>query len=520
MNQGFIMPALRALSRLGLLATLLLLPRLSLAQEAKCDDGLDDDGDGMVDCADAECAKLPACKPDGNPEDTNERCSDWVDNDEDGEMDCDDDDCGASHVTVCQGSWDSRKARAAAAKAQNQGNVSQAPTQALPTLGEGMTVQDLIGKGGDIDGERNDMDCADGIDNDGDGMVDCADFGCRFDESVTVCQGNPNMRFSVVGMLTQEYDIEEEVHDSRFSRLQLRTFGPIPRITNSFYLISMLVERTPRVTFAMFQIPLGKKGHFLGVNSGAAGLSQANAISIHKQLLIDRPNLSGPMEQFNSAAVELTGPITSDSKLKYRLFAAGGNGRFDGNIGGRTVSGGNQNYPWGGGAQLHMNLIGFYSRFDTPFLYTPVPLTLGILAGAKYDEREEERFYSGNLHVALRYSRFITMFEGYTKRELEFKSWQHSYHIQAGFLLWPEHLMIAADWGEFLGGEMENEPAVLTSTLKRQRDTMQYRAGIHWYFFRYIGVASIVYRNQLIREGFGRDEQRTHDVKGVIRYFF
>ena len=52
-----------------------------------------------------------------------------------------------------------------------------------------MGIEDLIGSGKDKDGERNDVLCSDGFDNDGDGMVDCADYGCRFDPDVTICQG-------------------------------------------------------------------------------------------------------------------------------------------------------------------------------------------------------------------------------------------------------------------------------------------------------------------------------------------
>jgi YVTN family beta-propeller protein len=51
-----------------------------------CDDGVDNDGDGDVDCADSDCAGDPAC-----PEP--EICDDGVDNDGDGDVDCDDSDC-------------------------------------------------------------------------------------------------------------------------------------------------------------------------------------------------------------------------------------------------------------------------------------------------------------------------------------------------------------------------------------------------------------------------------------------
>lgn len=493
-------------------------PKTKGPSETQCADGLDDDKDYVIDCADSDCKADPSCQPDGSPEDTDARCSDWLDNDEDGATDCEDDDCNAGHIQACKGSWDLRGSQGArpvqaVQASQSQGNL-------LPKLEKGMSVQDLIGKGDDIDGERNDILCSDGIDNDLDGATDCEDFGCKFDDSVTVCNGNPGMRFSMVGILMHEYDLEEEISDTRFYRLQMRSFGPIPRIANSFYLVNMLVERTPRLSFALFQVPLGNKGHFVGVNSGAAGLDQIQAISLHKQLLIDRPGLTSAFGQFNSAAIEFTGPITSDSFLKYRVFAGGGSGRFDGNIGGRSVTGAEYNYPWSSGMQLQINAVGHYSRFDTPFLYTPVPLTVGIFLGAKYDERDMERFFSQNLHTAIRYNRLILMFEGFLKQELEFEANQLSYNIQAGFLLWPKHIMLAGDFGEFINGDMQNPPEFFSSELRRQRDIFQYRAGIHWYFFRQIGVVSAIYRDRIIREGRGREEDHIREVKLFARYFF
>ncbi|MEQ9438516.1 MAG: VCBS repeat-containing protein, partial [Cyclobacteriaceae bacterium] len=86
-----------------------------------CDDGIDNDGDGFIDCADQpDC---PAC--------VGEICGDGIDNDGDGLIDCQDrDDCGAS--TLCEN------------------------------------------------------DCGDGVDNDGDGFYDYYDGDCLSDPD------NPN----------------------------------------------------------------------------------------------------------------------------------------------------------------------------------------------------------------------------------------------------------------------------------------------------------------------------------------
>ena len=53
-----------------------------------CNNGVDDDGDGATDCADADCAADPACTT-SPPED----CSNGVDDDGDGAIDCADSDC-------------------------------------------------------------------------------------------------------------------------------------------------------------------------------------------------------------------------------------------------------------------------------------------------------------------------------------------------------------------------------------------------------------------------------------------
>ncbi len=63
--------------------------------EADCSDGLDDDGDGAVDCDDDDCRALPVCTP--------EDCGNGVDDDADGDVDCDDDECTASQCMMTCG---------------------------------------------------------------------------------------------------------------------------------------------------------------------------------------------------------------------------------------------------------------------------------------------------------------------------------------------------------------------------------------------------------------------------------
>ena len=480
--------------------------------ETDCGDGLDNDGDSVSDCSDNDCLKTAACTPDGKPENTNKRCRDWVDNDEDGVTDCDDQDCQTELITACNGSWD-----AALNKGQSSTPTRQASPASSSPSGDPL---DLIGSGSDQDGERNDYLCSDGIDNDNDGKTDCEDPGCQFDGSVQVCRGSPNMRFSIVGQIAHNIDLNADEdnnapYDTRISRLQLRTFGPIPQIENSFYLISMLTEKTPRLTFAMFSLPIGKSRHMFTINSGAAGLSQAQALSVHKQLLVSRTNVFRAFEQFNSAAVEVSGPLNDTNTLRYRAFGAGGNGRFDGNIGGRSLGDQTLNYPWSAGAQLGINLVGYYSRFDTPFLYVPVPLTIGVLAGAKYDRREAEEFISTNIQTAIRYRRFVMLAEHYWKNEREFNSKQAAWHATAGFLAIPKYLMLAVDYGEYQAEPFGNPPERYSSTVREPKDEMQYRAAAHFFYYRDIGVLSVVFNNRVVEEG-ERDINEADGYKDLV----
>jgi hypothetical protein len=56
--------------------------------EGDCEDAIDNDGDGLIDCADTDCAGNAACKG-------QEVCGDCIDNDGDGLTDYEDPDCCA-----------------------------------------------------------------------------------------------------------------------------------------------------------------------------------------------------------------------------------------------------------------------------------------------------------------------------------------------------------------------------------------------------------------------------------------
>lgn len=67
-----------------------------------CGNGVDDDGDGRVDCEDADCATARVCQ---------EGCDDGFDDDGDGLVDCDDDDCWGFCTEVRMAITDSGPAR-------------------------------------------------------------------------------------------------------------------------------------------------------------------------------------------------------------------------------------------------------------------------------------------------------------------------------------------------------------------------------------------------------------------------
>lgn len=63
--------------------------RVTTAPGEICDNGLDEDDDGLVDCADPSCFSDTACT-------TELDCADTLDNDQDGDVDCADADCSAT----------------------------------------------------------------------------------------------------------------------------------------------------------------------------------------------------------------------------------------------------------------------------------------------------------------------------------------------------------------------------------------------------------------------------------------
>ncbi|MEZ4429824.1 MAG: hypothetical protein R3A51_19270 [Nannocystaceae bacterium] len=498
------------------------------ATESNCTDGKDDDGDTVIDCADHDCAADPACQPDGQPEIGEQRCSDWVDNEQDGYTDCDDRDCEGTRA--CMGSYDLELAGEPVGDVKGGGATADSFSSAkksepVVTLKKGQAPEDLLGKGNDKDGEAENLLCSDGIDNDGDGAIDCEDLGCKLTTQVTVCQPSGDFRLSLVSRVAQSFEIPTNTNDDTFvpnttiDTLQLRVLGQMPFIQNSFFLLSMRVEKTPRMTFAMFQVPI-KNGHYVNVNSGGGGLSLELIRSVHKRMLVDPAYyVYNAFEQGNGAAIEFGGPFDKRGKFLYRTFLAGGSGRFAGNIGGVFFPDDNRNFTWSAGAQIHMNLVGYYNRFDSPMLYTPVPLTFTLTIGGKYDQRAQERYPAVNVQSVFRWKRLIVLGEFYGKRELNFKNWQWAYVAQVGVLAWSKRLLLAADFGQYLATDFEQPPEVPGYDLRRQLQELQYRVAAHIYIWRDVFLAQLVWRERQVEPPPGMsDNQIYRDLRLLLMY--
>ncbi|MCB9646029.1 MAG: hypothetical protein H6730_05435 [Deltaproteobacteria bacterium] len=494
-------------------------------KETNCSDRIDEDGDTVTDCADADCYDDPVCKTAGGLENNNVLCSDWIDNDGDGAVDCEDVDCNGPGITACQGSWQGPLTGTGATPAPGTGPADGATSSGeLPVLGEGQSVEDLLGTGSDADGERNDFVCSDGFDNDGDGAIDCADFGCRFDPNVSVCRGTPGLRFSVAVHAQVSYnfaaennpdeleagEVLEQPWDTRVNRLQLRAFGPIPYIQDSFFLISIRAEANPRLTFAFFNMPLGG-GHYVNINSGGGSLSNLPVLSVSKNPMLDGAYyLTNAFEQGNGAAAEVGGPLVP-GLLDYRVFAAGGSGRFNGNIGGRFFNTAERNYTWGIGAQLALYVFGRFDRWDTRFLYTTASRALTVYLGGRYDQREFERYPWANLSVLFRWGRLLASLEANYKREINFKTNQVAGNLLIGFLIIDKLLYLSADVGGFTASDFQNVadlPNPIPSDLSRLTDQFQWRVALTGYVWRNQGLLTLLYTDSYT-ESFSADNDAT-----------
>lgn len=136
-----------------------------------CSNGLDDDGNRLVDCEDFACLApgITVCR---TPETGPELCTDGRDNDANGLVDCADPGCadylgcGESTDELCQDGLD------------NDGNGFTDCNDFSCRFGCGVTICDVLQGKQPSEVERSIEACRDGVDNDGDGYIDCDDQGC------------------------------------------------------------------------------------------------------------------------------------------------------------------------------------------------------------------------------------------------------------------------------------------------------------------------------------------------------
>lgn len=181
--------------------------------ETHCDDEIDNDGDGAVDCADPDCVERRACQEDdcGDGEDEDgdgltdcddpgcsgrepcreTRCRDGEDGDGDGDVDCDDADCSRLRECIewsCSDDTDN----------DGDGDTDCADSECLNSLacpepacddgtdedGNGAAdCEDLRCVGTEACPAPAELECDDGEDEDADGLTDCADPDCALAEA-------------------------------------------------------------------------------------------------------------------------------------------------------------------------------------------------------------------------------------------------------------------------------------------------------------------------------------------------
>jgi hypothetical protein len=496
-----------------------------VTREENCGDRLDEDGDGLADCADADCFDAETCEAGGTDENTEAACRDWLDNDGDGAVDCDDQDCQSPGIRACGGSWSGGSTTA----------TSSAPED-LPELAAGQSLEDLIGTNGDVDGERSDETCADGIDNDLDGRMDCADIGCRFNPAVTVCQASSGIHLSIVagggGRLTLNYNADGSytgnVPLGGITLVQVRALGQIPGIQNSFFLLSARLEDSFRLNFVLFQIPISPRGHYLQFNSGSGTLSSALIISAARQIMLDRAvYLNQAFEQGNGVVLETGGPIDEDGRLRFRLFATAGSNQFSSSVGGRFFSADDRNFAWSAGGQLQLDIAGHYDRIgDDPYMYTPSPLNVSFLAGLKYDTLPNERALAWHALGIFRFWHFQLRAESYSRYVFDYDAAQTAWNVMGTVLIVPRVLLFAADVGGFYHvSPYHNLPTSSTAMtpmgVTYQPEQFQYRAALHWFFYRDVGILTFLYaetQREHVAGALVPDTERVFRIEARFRF--
>jgi len=153
-----------------------------------CEDGLDNDHDGLVDCEDPHCIQFsvhcgehvplaPYTEPEGwplKPPYSLMTCHDFIDNDQDGQFDCGDSGCQLIAENCCS---------------RENDNVTCSDGIDNDESGRTDCEQRSCYNSGFVavceDDETGSFDCTDGHDNDQNGLIDCDDPQCA---SLSTCE--------------------------------------------------------------------------------------------------------------------------------------------------------------------------------------------------------------------------------------------------------------------------------------------------------------------------------------------
>ncbi len=209
----------------------------------RCQDGVDNDGNGFTDCADFGCSRstdpavLAYCAE--RTENTPERCADGIDNDGNGFIDCDDNGCTRSTDPATRERCEATLATCTDRRDNNRNGFTDcadfscrffecdmpggcetdadcpasyscfrnaclrvlSPCMEAPYLGSDFTqlgtgCPDVSASSVTTEERQRQVraSCTDGLDNDGDGFVDCEDFDCNYNPLAVTVDGRPLCR--------------------------------------------------------------------------------------------------------------------------------------------------------------------------------------------------------------------------------------------------------------------------------------------------------------------------------------
>lgn len=122
-------------------------------REVACDDGEDNNFDGLTDCEDPDCARIAPCGE--------QRCGDGEDGDNDGLTDCDDDECARSSFCVERNCVDG----------EDSDNDGLTDCEDPDCVSSNVCPE---------------LDCTNGEDDDANNLIDCEDFGCAGTEACPI----------------------------------------------------------------------------------------------------------------------------------------------------------------------------------------------------------------------------------------------------------------------------------------------------------------------------------------------